>query len=220
MATLALVALAGCAGAGGGGPAGGREPAPAVYEVRRGDTLFGIARRFGLDPRDIARWNALGDGSLIYPGQRLSLRGSGAQREAMIAEDAGAPVAPLPGRWQWPTAGEIVAGFGASPRTASGIMIAGRPDQPVRAAADGEVVYAGTGLAGYGPLVIVRHNEHWLSAYGHNRQLLVSEGERVSGGQQIARMGSGAGREAVLHFEIRRDGRPVDPLRYLPSRRP
>jgi lipoprotein NlpD len=88
----------------------------------------------------------------------------------------------------------------------------------VRAAAGGQVVYSGSGLTGYGQLLIVKHNENYLSAYGHNGSLLVSEGEHVNIGQQIAKMGLGPGRRAMLHFEIRRDGAPVDPVRYLPRR--
>ncbi len=98
------------------------------------------------------------------------------------------------------------------------MLIAGREGQPIWAAAAGEVVYSGSGLAGYGQLVIIRHSSAWLSAYGHNKELMVREGQWVSVGQVIASMGQGAGRDAALHFEIRRDGRPVDPLQYLPLR--
>ncbi|WP_369602242.1 peptidoglycan DD-metalloendopeptidase family protein [Hahella sp. SMD15-11] len=97
-----------------------------------------------------------------------------------------------------------------------GIDIAGRIGDPVRAAADGEVVYAGSGLLGYGNLVIINHNEHYLSAYAHNRRILVKEGERVKAGQVIAELGATGTRTPKLHFEIRRDGKPVDPLKYLP----
>lgn len=195
------------------GPA---RPAPETYEVRPGDTLFAIAARFGLDHRDVARWNRLGDGSLIYPGQRLRLRGPGT---------AGDPVAPAtpaaggpPPAWRWPAEAPVALRFGESQRTASGILLAGDAGQPVVAAAAGEVVYAGSGLAGYGLLVIVRHDATWLSAYGHNAALLVREGERVAAGQEIGRMGPAAGYAGALHFEIRRNGEPVDPLAGLPRR--
>ncbi len=102
--------------------------------------------------------------------------------------------------------------------TKQGIDIAGSGGQPVRAAADGVVVYSGSGLVGYGELIIVKHNEQWLSAYGHNRSRLVNEGQIVKSGQQIAEMGrSGAARD-MLHFEIRYNGKPLDPLSYLPQR--
>lgn len=211
---LVLVAVAGCATP---EPATrpATVPAPESYVVREGDTLFGIARRFGLDHHAIARWNRLGDGTLIYPGQRLRLHPAGAAVPAPVGVPATAPPA-----WRWPTQGRIVEAFGQTPRTASGVLIAGRPGQEVVAAADGEVVYAGSGLAGYGQLVIIRHDAAWLSAYGHNRELLVHEGERLRAGQRIASMGEGAGRDAVLHFEIRRDGAPLDPVRLLPAAAP
>ncbi len=194
--------------------------------VRDGDTLYSIARRYDLDPRDLAAWNRLGDGRLIYPGQRLSLAGpAGAGSRSAgttgsrpkVAASRPPPVKAVDG-WRWPTAGGLTAGFGSTASTQSGIEIGGRFGQAVSAAADGEVVYAGSGLKSYGQLLIIRHNESFLSAYGHNDKLLVSEGERVVAGQQIARMGNGPGKKALLHFEIRRNGSPVDPLGYLPGR--
>lgn len=129
---------------------------------------------------------------------------------------AAAPRGPV--RWQWPTAGQIVGRFVAGDPTRQGVSIAGNAGQPVHAAGDGVVVYSGSGLIGYGELVIIKHNDEFLSAYGHNRKRLVGEGEQVRGGQQIAEMGrSGAARD-MLHFEIRRSGRPVDPLAHLPAR--
>jgi lipoprotein NlpD len=217
---LVISAMAGCHAPDAGVRPDRVQAAPETYVVRSGDTLFGIARRFGLDHRDIARWNQLGDGTLIYPGQRLRMRDAGADRAPFGRDRSPDADGMAPAVWQWPTDGEVVGGFGQSPKTASGVLIAGREGQPVRAAADGEVVYSGSGLAGYGPLVIIRHNSAWLSAYGHNRALMVQEGQRVSAGQLIASMGEGAGRAAVLHFEIRRDGIPVDPLRYFPAHRP
>ncbi|MDQ3495710.1 MAG: peptidoglycan DD-metalloendopeptidase family protein, partial [Pseudomonadota bacterium] len=120
--------------------------------------------------------------------------------------------------WRWPADGQVVTRFVAGEPTRQGIDIAGSAGQPVRAAGDGVVVYSGAGLVGYGELVIIKHDEQWLSAYGHNRTRLVNEGARVSAGQQIAEMGrSGAARD-MLHFEIRYHGKPVDPLQYLPRR--
>jgi len=119
-------------------------------------------------------------------------------------------------RWQWPTAGSVKRGFN---NTASkkGINISGRTGQPVYAAAGGDVVYSGSGLVGYGNLVIIKHDDVFLSAYGHNRRLLVKEGERIKPGQMIAEMGETAKDGALLHFEIRQEGKPVDPMRYLPK---
>jgi lipoprotein NlpD len=216
-AAAVIAAVAGCAGGGAMSPP---SAAPADYVVKPDDTLFAIARRFGLDHRDIARWNRLGDGSLIYPGQRLRLSpAAGAALPARAAGAAGADDGPPVAAWRWPTAGEVVARFGQSHKAVTGILIAGRPGQPIEAAAAGEVVYAGSGLTGYGQLVILKHNASWLSAYGHNQELLVREGERVRAGQQIATMGAGAGRDAVLHFEIRRNGSALDPLPLLANER-
>lgn len=220
LAVVAVMLAGGCGGMEPGMHDEVRGQAPDVYVVRSGDTLFSIARRFGLDHRDIARRNQLGDGTLIYPGQRLRLGGAGdSHGRGAAAGEAGSAQVPPPGTWQWPTAGNVVLGFGQSPKTASGVLITGKEGQAVIAAADGEVVYSGSGLAGYGQLIIIRHNPSWLSAYGYNRNLLVQEGNRVRAGQEIARMGDGGGYKAALHFEIRRDGAPVDPLRYLPVRR-
>jgi lipoprotein NlpD len=118
--------------------------------------------------------------------------------------------------WRWPARGELTGRYVSGDPTRQGIDIAGSAGQPVLAAADGVVVYSGSGLVGYGELVIVKHNEAWLSAYGHNRARLVNEGQLVKAGQQIAEMGrTGAARD-MLHFEIRYNGKPVDPLQYLP----
>lgn len=126
------------------------------------------------------------------------------------------PALPPPAVWLWPTEGRVVSRFGASDGIASGIGIGGREGQAVNAAAAGRVVYAGSGLIGYGQLVIIEHNETYLTAYGHNSRLLVSQGETLRQGQKIAEMGLGPGRTPRLHFEIRRNGVPVDPLQYLP----
>jgi len=111
-----------------------------------------------------------------------------------------------------------LAGFGTPGSAGKGLDIGGRSGDPVRAAADGKVVYAGSGLIGYGKLIIVKHNDTFLSAYGHNRTILVREGVLVKAGQKIAEMGEGPGKKPLLHFEIRLDGEPVDPIRYLPKR--
>lgn len=215
------------------GPAARRDPAGEGYHiVRSGETLYTIAWRYGRDYRDLARWNRLGDGSLIYPGQVIQLnapRGTSAaapaQRPASSpGRPAAAPQTPPgipaepPPPWRWPTTGDVVVEFGGRPGSGTGILIDGTPGQPVRAAAAGRVVYAGGGLIGYGQLVIVKHNDTYLSAYGHNASLLVAEGESIARGQRIATMGEGPGREPRLHFEIRRNGKPVDPRQYLPAR--
>lgn len=217
--------------------------------VRRGDTVYGIAFRAGIDFRDLARWNGIAPPYTIYPGQRLQLRGRAVNPPSAVTQapprvasevrpsrPAPRPPAPAPSNapptaprvpaapasaptaWRWPTHGALIARYVVGDSTRQGIDIAGNAGQAVAAAAAGTVVYSGSGLVGYGELVIVKHSDEWLSAYGHNRRRLVAEGERVSAGQTIAEMGrTGASRD-MLHFEIRRNGKPIDPLPLLPPR--
>jgi lipoprotein NlpD len=213
---LFVAQLAGCSS--GGGPRIG--DIPEYHTVRAGETLYSIARSYGLDYRQLAQLNELGDGSMIRVGQRLLLPQSGEVRAAGAAapEPArAATIVPAP-PWLWPTSGRLYLRFGQSPKTASGIRIAGKVGQTIHAAASGEIVYAGSGLASYGQLLIIKHNESWLSAYGFNSVLLVREGDKVAAGQNVAEMGQDLAGVAVLHFEIRRAGQPVDPLIYLPAR--
>jgi lipoprotein NlpD len=200
---------------------------PDTHIVRRGETLYSIAFRYGKPPADLARWNRLGDGSLIYPGQVLRLTPpSGTSARSPAATTASKPAPrPLPGipaqpspRWSWPTSGRIDVEFGAKPGPGTGVLINGRVGQPVVAAAPGRVVYAGSGLIGYGQLIILKHNETYLSAYGYTSSLLVKEGQEVKQGQRIATMGEGPERKPRLHFEIRRNGEPVNPRQFLPTR--
>jgi lipoprotein NlpD len=120
--------------------------------------------------------------------------------------------------WQWPAQGRLMSGFKAGDPLRKGIKIGGRSGDIIKAAEGGKVVYSGSGLIGYGRLIIVKHNENYLSAYGHNSRLLVKEGDQVTKGQKIAVMGTANTGDPLLHFEIRRDGKPVDPLRLLPRR--
>jgi lipoprotein NlpD len=234
---VALVAcLAGCSSLG-EYPSG-----PPVHVVRAGETLYKIAWQHGIDQRDLVRWNSIRNPDVIYVGQRLRLYPP-AQRSASQPTAARPAAPPAPGRgavsrpvasapsppieppllpppaWAWPTDGNVVSRFGASTGITTGIAIGGRSGQSVRAAADGRVVYAGSGLIGYGQLVIIKHNDTYLSAYGYNADLRVSQGQDVRRGQEIATMGVGPGREPRLHFEIRRNGVPIDPLPLLAARR-
>ena len=195
---------------------------PDYHTVRSGETLYSIAHSYNLDHRQLAQWNQLGDGSVIRDGQRLRLKpsagvGSGSSSQAKAARQQSQSATPAP-TWRWPTAGSIYLHYGVSQKTESGIRIGGNKGQAVTAAAAGEVVYAGSGLASYGNLLIIKHNEAWLSAYGFNSALLVREGQKVGTGQNIARMGQDKAGRSVLHFEIRRNGQPVNPERYLPAR--
>jgi len=211
--------------------------------VKRGDTLYRIAINNGISPLDLAMWNDVRPPYVIHPGQRLRLYPGGAHRASASttpsrvpprtpSRPVSHPPANVPARptppiaapatsnigWRWPADGELVGRYVNGEPTKQGIDIAGNGGAPVRAAGDGVVVYSGAGLVGYGELIIVKHNEEWLSAYGHNRSRMVNEGQLVKAGQQIAEMGrTGAARD-MLHFEIRYNGKPVDPLQYLPKR--
>ena len=312
-ALLALAALAGCEGAGlapieqkstsalrkapgTANPPGAKPPAapavvPRTHRVAAGETLYAIAWRYGLDARDLGRWNQLDDFNRIFIGQELRLRApppppsppTAPRRvdsppqvakvpaptttaRSAAAIDATAPVSPpstakpvvdtrepaatgkpdKPGSaasapspeasssevrpaakrdaarnaggvaWQWPTSGTSKPAKAAS--GAPGLDIKGNRGQTVVAAADGQVVYSGNGLRGYGQLIIVKHDETFLSAYAHNDKLLVGEGARVKAGQPIAHMGDTEAEEVMLHFEIRKNGIAVDPAQYLPAR--
>ncbi|WNL47898.1 peptidoglycan DD-metalloendopeptidase family protein [Dyella sp. BiH032] len=301
-------------------PAATRAAAPGgTYRVVKGDTLYSIAFRNGVDFRDLASWNGIAAPYTIWPGQTLKLSGKEAAPVAashagtvatvkpapstapspttapgsaggfqtvtgdqaatapghaattasvpasvpasaapashppvaapapastapLVVPVAGAPATahtaaaaatppPAPVQpvaagatrasggitWRWPADGTLGKRF-QSGDAIPGIEILGKSGDPVRAAADGVVVYSGNGLVGYGELVIIKHNDSFLSAYGHNSKRLVKEGQRVSAGQQIAEMGSTGASRDELQFQIRRDGNPVDPLGYLPAR--
>jgi len=214
---------------------------PTVHVVVRGDTLHGIAFRHGLDYRDLVRWNRIRNPDLILVGQRLRLTPPAsakapppktqpsAARPAPPAKprvEAGAapvaPRAPAPAtrggkpQWSWPASGKATRATTVTGNR--GLEIRGQRGQEIKAAAAGAVVYSGSGLRGYGELIIIKHNDTFLSAYAHNESRLVEEGQRVKGGQLIARMGDSEAREVMLHFEIRRNGKSVDPLQYLPGR--
>lgn len=224
----------------GGAEVVGPAIAGSAYTVKAGDTLRSIASRAGLDYHQIADWNGIKEPYLIYVGQRLRLAPRDAGRGGTAApsapkpagEPARAPTDAAPTRsakagdaaerrsslhWRWPTAGKVSQTFAASDPNRKGVKIRGTAGQPVVAAEAGEVVYSGSGLVGYGPLIIIKHDNNYLSAYGHNRKILAQQGQHVAGGAKIAEMGL-AGGQPLLHFEIRRDGEPIDPLLVLPRR--
>lgn len=242
-----------------------------IYVAQRGDSLQNVALAFGVNARDLARWNGVAESDTLIPGQTLQvtppasvatvspITGSG-QAEvrplpppgayapapapeapaplppavvpptvsppvsatppatvppvAAIPEPSRASAASLP--WIWPTPGKVIETFD-DPRN-KGIDIAGNEGAPVQAAADGEVVYVGSAVRGYGNLVIVRHSDDFITAYAHNRKVLVAEKQSVKRGQAIAELGRSDADRPKLHFEIRHQGKPVDPLKYLPAR--
>jgi len=244
-------------------PAGANVAAPSqgLHRVKRGDSLYSIAWRYGLDYRDLSHWNAIPQPYTIYPRQLLRVsrpdvlppmpapRSTNARlrtslpapsntkpvTSAPAAKSAAVKKAPSPRAqskrsrpaavtttrskrtvrdWRWPVKGKVIGSFGKA--GGKGIDIAGRRGSAIKAAAPGHVVYSGSGLRGYGRLIIVKHNKRYLSAYAHNDRLHVKEGDTVQGGQRIAEMGDSGAKSVRLHFEIRRDGMPVDPTRFLP----
>jgi len=247
---IAALLLASCASTG-NPPASSMSSGPGWYTVKRSDTLYSIAWRYGLDYHQLAKWNQIDANGPIYPGQRLRLLKPHGQATPAISAGAspgtssksssanvtsspgssskstskskttssatGQSVAMRnPGKWIWPTAGKPLNTFLASQLDRRGIDIAGKQGQAVVAVADGKVVYSGNGLAGYGNLIIIKHSETYLSAYAYCRERLVEEGMAVKAGKLVARMGQNDN-VAMLHFEIRRNGKPVDPLKYLPK---
>lgn len=210
-------------------------PKPGVsVTVQRGDTLYSIASRNGILAPDLAAWNGIASPYTIFPGQRLRLYpGSGGTTATAPPPQSGktTPVTPpstgvtpvtVPASsgfsWRWPTNGQVIGGFVVGEPTKQGVDIAGTSGQPVVAAADGEVIYSGAGLVGYGEVIVVRHNKLWLSTYAHNRKRLVNEGQLVKAGEQIAEMGRSGTSRDMLHFEIRYNANAVDPLLYLPRK--
>jgi lipoprotein NlpD len=218
---------------------------PGYYTVKPGDTMIRIGLENGQNWRDIVRWNNLENPNIIEVGQVLRVvppaestavvtrpvaPGSAAAsstpaQAASAAKPATAPAAASPApaptgdediAWIWPAQGAMLAGFDEAKN--KGLDIAGKPGDAVIASADGRVVYAGAGLRGYGNLIILKHNNTFLTAYAHNQTLLVKEDQSVKKGQKIAEMGNSDADRVKLHFEIRRQGKPVDPAKYLPAK--
>jgi lipoprotein NlpD len=202
-----------------------RRPVPERYVVRPGDTLYSISWRHRLDYHDVARWNGIGPDFRIEVGQLLVLSPAVTSRAGPAAppevRSAREPAAQLPvsapPEFQWPADGTF-AGTMRQPAGGLGLRIAAAFGDAVRAAAAGRVVYTGAGLRSYGQLVIIQHDDAWLTAYGYNQSLNVSERETVRAGQRIATVGRGPGNQPMVYFEIRMNGRPVDPLTLLPRR--
>ncbi|MGH1461703.1 MAG: peptidoglycan DD-metalloendopeptidase family protein [Neptuniibacter sp.] len=244
-------------------------PSPNTYIVRKGDTLYSIAFRYGIEYRALARLNNIDQNYSIYPGQRLKLRTATriTGKESIVSDKSiTAPKVEIVKRveakskktnvsarqtdqkpttkpsgktvqnrvevkpksnwvppsgpilWKWPAQGNVIQHYKTKGTVNKGINISGRKGSPVKAAAAGKVVYAGNGLLGYGNLVIVEHNQQFLSAYAHNSRVLVKENDKVKVGQKIAEMGNTGADQVMLHFEIRRDGKPMNPLKYLPRK--
>lgn len=192
---------------------------PGAHLIRRGDTLYAIAWRYGIDFNDLAAWNKLRPPYVIYAGKSLRLTAPGGQADGSkqrLPKPGGAARAPDGGavKWSWP-----VRGIANIKDSGDGRLLLSVPyGQAVHAAAAGKVVYSGSGIRGYGKLVIVKHNNTFLSAYGNNSNLMVREGELVESGQAIAKSGSIPGESPALYFEIRKFGKQTDTISYLPRR--
>lgn len=245
------------------------------HKVVRGETLFSIAWRYGLDYRQLAVANKIGNDFVIYPGQTLNLSikekdlseinsssiqatkaapaattksasSSAAKSSSNVSRNvpkktpANKPRSPRPEKksptlisiaasdsgsqklvWRWPATGKVITNFSSAKADNKGIDLSGKKGDSVLAAASGTIVYAGSGLRGYGKLIIIKHNDIYLSAYAHNSRIRVKEGQKVEVGQHIADIGSSGTRANItkLHFEIRKNGQSVNPLTYLPRRK-
>jgi lipoprotein NlpD len=213
-----------------------------IHVVQKSETLFSLAWRYGWDYKALASANAIPAPYTIFPGQKLNIVHKDNYRPVVTKSTSknltnSKPSASKKGpsayktrskppvveksshslAWQWPSKGKVIAKFSSKRPMNKGIDITGLIGESVMAAAAGSVVYSGSGLLGYGNLVIIKHNEQYLSAYAHNKRLLVKEGQKVKAGQVIAEIGSSGTDKVKLHFEIRRQGKPVNPIKYLPK---
>ncbi|KAF3998926.1 peptidoglycan DD-metalloendopeptidase family protein [Glaciimonas immobilis] len=206
---------------------------PGYYTVQKGDTLYSIGRKFKQDHRQIGQWNKLEDLNGIEIGQVLrvvptdAVTAASTKKPVFASQNVGAPTESPPATlspangdessldWLWPTEGTKTSSYSLAKK---GIEIAGKSGQPILATASGKVMYAGAGIRGYGNLIIVKHTGSLLSVYAHNNVILAKEGQMVSKGQKIAEMGKSDSNTVKLYFEIRRNGKPIDPAIVFPRR--
>lgn len=201
-------------------------PKNGTYRVLSGETLYSIAWRYGLDYRYLAALNHIAPPFHLVAGQRIYLSNKSFKTPKMLQKITSQAVAKtykiverdanqLVRAWRWPARGPIVETYSTLNK---GVNIGGQIGNPIYATAAGQVVYSGNGLRGYGNLIIIKHNSTYLSAYAHNNVVLVKEGQFVKAGQEVAEMGNTSAHQTMLHFEIRRNGQPVNPLNYLAAR--
>jgi lipoprotein NlpD len=238
---LILLLIAGCSGYRGVAPVSDKTRQSASsgnqwVTVRKGDTLFSISFANGRNHLDVARLNGIKPPYTIYPGQRIKVVGKAPppkkvsrsykkpntvnSRPVKKTTAKRKPVAKRSSSvtWSWPVSGKVIRSYSSSAPRKKGIGITGRRGEIIRAAGAGKVVYSGDGLLGYGNLIILKHNESYLSAYAHSLSVFVKEGQVVKRGQKVATMGLNENGTPMLHFEIRRNGKPVNPISYLPRR--
>jgi len=191
------------------------------YTVQSGDTLYAIGYRTGYGYKKVAMWNGIRSPYKLSVGKKLRLFSTykkktrwkkSTKKTKPKKKWQSTKLNKL--NWRWPVKGKLLKSFYATDK--KGIDIAGKVGRKIKAAESGVVVYSGSSLVGYGRLLIIKHNYLYLSAYGQNRRLLVKEGQKVKRGQVIAEMGVGVNAKPLLHFEIRRNGDPVNPTKYLP----
>jgi lipoprotein NlpD len=219
-----------------------RTLAEAEYEVKRGDTLYSIALEHGVDYRELAQWNGLDDPTRIRVGQVLRVRpedtrvqsgvqigrtniGGRLESRPLEAPPAGKPApavvppaAAVDGdalKFVWPAKGKVIAAFEQT--RGKGVDIGGKVGDPVVASAKGKVTYVGSGIRGLGKMLIIQHSEQFLTVYAHTSQILVKEQQLVERGQKIAEIGTSDTEKPMLHFQIRKSGRPLDPKQFLPG---
>ncbi len=217
-----------------------RTLAEGEYEVKKGDTLYSIALEHGVDYRELAQWNSLEDPAKIRVGQVLRTKpeeGRGAQVSKVaiskplesrpLDAPAGKPAAvppkpaPLPPtdgdvlKFIWPAKGKVIAAFEQT--RGKGVDIDGRVGDPIVASARGKVTYVGSGIRGLGKMLIIQHSDEYLTVYAHTSQILVKEQQAVERGQKVAEIGASDAERPMLHFQIRKHGRPLDPKQFLPS---
>jgi murein DD-endopeptidase MepM/ murein hydrolase activator NlpD len=201
-------------------------PAPAgYYRVKSGDTLYAIARKHKQSVANLRTWNALNANGDIAAGQLLKVQGSAMKKPSQstsstkVSTPSNSPMAvavnpPKNLVLIWPVQGTVLASFNGT--TQKGLDIGGALGSPIKAAANGEVIYAGNGVRGYGNMVIIKHEGDFTSTYAHLNRALVAEGQKVSLGQVIAEMGDTAANRPKLYFEVRYQGKVTNPINYLP----
>ena len=193
---------------------------PSHHVVRANESFYSIALLYGISYQSLAVWNNMSTKDVIFKGMKLKLyppAGVSSTNSSTATNTSGSAKSDQTLKLQWPLRGRIIHRFNDQDRTIKGLDIGGQRGQRIKAAGSGKVVYAGSGLVGLGKVIVIKHNETYLTAYGYNEKLLFSEGDEVKQGEEIAIIGTGLDNQLMLHFEVRKDGKPVDPLLYLPK---